>query len=91
MEGLTPDQLIQRIREKFVLGGHKAAAIALAQKRAEVKLVSAFDPDLARRMNFQPYPDAQAAVDAALLKAGAGAIVAVMPHGASTVPQIGTQ
>ena len=89
-EGLTPDQLIQRIRDKFVLGGHKAAAIALAQKRAEIKLVSAFADEQARRMHFEPYPSAQAAVDAALRKAGAGAVVAVMPHGASTVPQIGS-
>jgi lactate racemase len=88
-EGLTPDQLIQRIRDKFVLGGHKAAAIALAQKQADVYLVSAFEAALARRMNFQPYPNAQAAVDAALQKAGVRAIVAVMPHGASTVPQVG--
>ena len=38
--GHTPDELIQRIRDNFVLGGHKAAAIALTMKQADIYLVS---------------------------------------------------
>jgi len=87
-EGLSPDQLIERIREKFVLGGHKAAAIALAMKKADIYLVSAFSDEQSRLMGFQPYPSAASAVDAALRQAGAGATIAIMPHGASTVPQV---
>ena len=87
-EGLSPDQLIGRIREKFVLGGHKAAAIALAMKKADIYLVSAFPDEQARLMGFQPYPSAAAALDAALRQAGPGATIAIMPHGASTVPQV---
>ena len=86
--GLTPDQLIQRVRDKFVLGGHKAAAIALAMKRADIYLISSFPADRVRAMGFYPYCSAAEAVAAALQKMGSGATVAVMPHGGATVPQI---
>lgn len=39
-QGDTPTRLLQRIQRKFVLGGHKAAAIALVSRRARVFLVS---------------------------------------------------
>ncbi len=87
-EGLSPDQLIQRIKEKFVLGGHKAAAIALAMKKADIYLVSSFPANKVRSMGFHPYPGAEEALLAALQRLGANASVAVMPHGGSTVPQV---
>lgn len=86
--GLTPDQLIQRIRDKFVLGGHKAAAIALAMKKADIYLVSSLSDEKVRQMGFHPFSTAAAAVEAAVREAGPGAVVAVMPHGAATVPQV---
>jgi nickel-dependent lactate racemase len=89
-EGLSPDQLIQRIKDKFVLGGHKAAAIALAMKRADLYLVSSFPREHVRLMGFYPYSNAADAVDAALRKVGSGAMVAIMPHGGATVPRITT-
>ena len=88
--GLTPDQLIGRIRDRFVLGGHKAAAIALAMKSADIYLVSSFPEETGRSMGLYPYPSAAEAVAAALQKMGPGATVAVMPHGGATVPQIMT-
>ena len=86
--GLTPDQLIQRIRDRFVLGGHKAAAVALAMKTADIYLVSSFPEESIRSMGLYPYHNAAEAVAAALQKMGTGATVAVMPHGGVTVPQI---
>lgn len=87
-EGLTPDQLIQRIKDKFVLGGHKAAAIALTMKKADIYLVSSFTEDQVRSMGFHPYPSAEDAVAAALQRFGDDATIVVMPHGGATVPQI---
>lgn len=87
-EGLTPDQLVQRIKDRFVLGGHKAAAIALAMKKADIYLVSSFAESQVRSMGFHPYSSVEDAVAAALQRFGDDANVAVMPHGGSTVPQI---
>ena len=87
-EGLSPDQLIQRIKDKFVLGGHKAAAIALAMKKADIYLVSSFPENHVRSMGLHPYPSVGDALSAALERLGGGASIAVMPHGGSTVPQI---
>ena len=36
----TPEQVLERISRKFILGGHKAAAVASVLLRAEVYLVS---------------------------------------------------
>ena len=86
--GHTPDQLIQRIRDNFVLGGHKAAAIALTMKQADIYLVSSFADEQVKRMGLRPFANAAEAVATALHQAGAGATVAIMPHGGATVPRI---
>lgn len=82
----SPQVLIDRIRRTFVLGGHKAAAIAGLLARAEVYLVSEFDEQVVRRMGMQPFHTAQAALDAALARHGAAASVLVVPHGTRTTP-----
>lgn len=80
------DEIIERIRARFVLGGHKAAAIARTLKRAEIYMVSAVDPALVRACKMTPFESAQAAVEQALSRAGSDASVIVMPYGGSTVP-----
>ncbi|MBQ3276341.1 MAG: nickel-dependent lactate racemase [Oscillospiraceae bacterium] len=81
-----PDDLIRRVREDFKLGGHKAAAIAMVLKNAEIDLVSDLDPDLVKRIFLHPWPTAQAALDHAFETLGADASVIVMPYGGSTLP-----
>jgi len=49
----SPESMITRIREDFVLGGHKAAAIAMVMQNAEIYLVSELDPAFAESMFFQ--------------------------------------
>lgn len=80
------DEIIERIRRKFVLGGHKAAAIARTLKKADVYLASAVDPDLIRSCKMVPFASPQEALDAAFAKCGESAGVLVMPFGGSTVP-----
>ena len=84
--GQTPQEILERIRERFVLGGHKAAAIARVARRQRVLLVS---PGLAGAslMGMEHFPSAQAALDAALAAVGAGARVIVLPQAASLLPQ----
>jgi len=86
--GQTPDELMERIRENFVLGGHKAAAIAAVLKQVRVYLVSALSPELARRCGFTPFATVQEALGAALAQVGSGARLLIMPYGGSILPAV---
>ena len=82
----SPEELVERIRREFRLGGHKAAAIALVLKNAEIFLVSEMEDDFVKSIFMEPYHTVQDALDAALLKHGQDARVLVMPYGGSTLP-----
>lgn len=84
----TPDQRISEIRTNFVLGGHKAAAVALVQKRARIFLVSSLDPDFVRGMYLEPYSDVATAFDEATAIMGENSSVIVMPFAGSTLPTV---
>ena len=86
LEASRPRDLIDRIGVDFQLGGHKAAAIAMVLENAGIYLVSELEPDFARKIFLEPYPTAQAAVDAAFETLGPDASVIVMPYGGSTLP-----
>ncbi len=77
----TPRVLIDRIQREFVLGGHKAAAVAGLLERVDVYLVSEFPDDVVRSMCITPFASVQDAVGAALDRAGHGARCLVVPHG----------
>jgi nickel-dependent lactate racemase len=82
MRGMeSPQVLIDRIRREFVLGGHKAAAIAGLLARAEVYLVSEFPADVVRSMCMQPFATVDEALAAALARCGESSRVLVVPHG----------
>jgi len=88
--GDPPDELLRRIREDFVLGGHKAAAIAKTLRRGvRVFLVSGLAPETVRTMSFVPFDLAQDALTAAYDQLGREATLAVMPHAGSTLPAVG--
>jgi nickel-dependent lactate racemase len=55
----SPDYMIERIERDFQLGGHKAAAIALVLRNADVYLVSELDPALVRSMFLTPFETAR--------------------------------
>ena len=87
-EAKAPDDLIERVRKDFKLGGHKAAAIAMVLKRAKIFLVSDMEDGFVRTLFMEPYPSVQAAFDAALAEKGEDARVIVMPYGGSTLPRV---
>ena len=87
MTGMEPDAIIESIRKQFVLGGHKAAAIARVVKRATVMLVSAMDPELVRRCKMVPAVTLEYAFAAAMKRHGEKAKVIAMPYSGSTVPR----
>jgi nickel-dependent lactate racemase len=77
----TPQVLIDRIQRDFVLGGHKAAAVAGLLARTDVFLVSEFPDEVVRSMCMTPFASVGAAVAAALERTGGTARCLVVPHG----------
>lgn len=86
MTGKSPDAMIRDIKADFVLGGHKAAAVALVLKKADVYLISDLDPEFVRSINLIPQPSLDTAFAAATEKCGKYSSVYVMPYGGSTLP-----
>jgi nickel-dependent lactate racemase len=85
-EAHSPDDLLARIQREFVLGGHKAAAVAAVLKRASVYLVSSMPADLVRSYGLEPFAGLPEALEAALVQAGPDARVLAMPQGGSVLP-----
>ena len=84
----SPDDLVNKIRRHFVLGGHKAAAIGMVLQRAEIYLVSDMASEQVERSFMRPYTSAQQAFDDALAKFGGKAEVITMPYGGSVLPRL---
>lgn len=78
--------MIPHIRREFVLGGHKAAAIALVAEIAEIYFYSDLDADFVRKIHFNPVTDLQATLDELLKKYRPEATVIAMPFGGATLP-----
>lgn len=87
----SPQAMIERIGREFQLGGHKAAAIAMALEKAEICLVSELEEEFVRSIFLTPQPSAQAALEHAFQKLGPQATVLAMPYGGSTLPRIQDQ
>jgi nickel-dependent lactate racemase len=90
-EASTPEDIQERFRSGFVMGGHKALAIANIVNRVRVSLVSSFPDELVNRLFMEPYPDPQAALHNALKALGPQSQVLVLPYAGSTVPEIQDQ
>jgi len=85
MVGANADDILARIQTQFVLGGHKAVAIARVLKRATISLVSSLPPELVRACGMTPYEDLEPALHTALEQIGAEPNMVVLPEGASLV------
>ena len=88
MTGADAETILRRIQENFVLGGHKAAAIASIQRRASVSLVSALPAELVRACGLAPFAGVTQAVEAALAQVGPDARILVIPEGGAVVPKV---
>ena len=84
----SPAQIIRDIAKNFELGGHKAAAIALALERATVFSVTDMPDEVDESLFFKPMPSVEAALNAATVLCGEGSRILIMPVGGSTLPTI---
>lgn len=85
-ESSSPDDLINGIKRNFELGGHKAAAIALVEKKADIFMVSEMGDELVEKLYMKPFSDMNDALKAAFDRSGKDAKVLLMPYGGSTLP-----
>jgi len=83
-----PEDLLEWIQSHFQLGGHKAAAIAMAAQKADLYLVSELPANFVRQIFFTPFASAQDALQSAFEQLGPQARVLVIPYGGSTLPKL---
>jgi nickel-dependent lactate racemase len=87
-EANTPDDIIKRLKNKFVLGGHKAYAIASVTKEVEVILISSLPKDKVRKLFFIPMEDISKAIEYIKEKYGEDFQAYILPSGNTVVPQL---
>ena len=87
-EANTPDDIIERLKKKFVLGGHKAYAIARVAKEVEVILISSLPQDKVRKLFFIPMENISQAIEYVKEKYGEDFQAYILPSGNTVVPQI---
>lgn len=82
----NPDDMTNKLHEHFMLGAHKATAIAMLKKKCDIYFVSDMDEKIVKKTFLKPYKDLNKAYEDALKKVGNDAKVIVMPYGGSTLP-----
>ena len=87
-EANTPDDIIKRLKNKFVLGGHKAYAIAKLTKEVEVILISSLPPEKARKLFFIPMENISQAIEYIKEKYGKDFQAYILPSGNTVLPQL---
>jgi len=87
-EANSPDDIIERLKKEFVLGGHKAYAIARAVKEVEVILISSLSPDAVRKLFFIPMENISQATEYIKGKYGEDFQAYILPSGNTVVPQL---
>ncbi len=84
----NPEEMIQQLHQNFVLGGHKATAIALVKQKADIILVSDMNQELIDKTFLNSCDTLDEAYSKVKQKYGNHPTVIVMPHGGSTLPVV---
>lgn len=87
-EASHPEKNIERIGEKFVLGGHKAFAVSKVVHNKELILISSLSPGQTEDLFARKETNLQQAVDYLREKHGPDYRAVLMPEGSLTVPVI---
>jgi nickel-dependent lactate racemase len=87
-EAITHDDVIKRLKKKFVLGGHKAYAIARVAKEVEVILISSLPQEKVRKLFFIPMDNLSQAIGYITNKYGKDFQAYILPTGNTVLPQL---
>ena len=82
----SPEEILDRIQGEFVLGGHKAAAVATVLQRARIFLVSSLSAESVGKSGLVVFRDLEEALQKAFTELGEEAKVMVLPRGGSVFP-----
>ena len=84
----TPQEVLEKIKDEYKLGYHKAAKMAEINLWADSWAVTELSTEQMKKVHFKPYHDLKLAIEDALEKKGQDAKVIVLPFGSITVPKI---
>ena len=87
-EANSPDDIIKRLKKKFVLGGHKAYGIARIIKEVEVILISSLPPEKVRKLFFIPMENISQALNYVKDKYGEDFQAYILPSGNTVLSQL---
>jgi nickel-dependent lactate racemase len=87
-EANAPEDIIKRLKKKFVLGGHKAYSIAKLVKGVEVIFISSLPSEKVRKLFFIPMENISQALEYIQGKYGEDFQAYVLPSGNTVLPQI---
>lgn len=90
-KGWPPERIIDEIRERFVMGGHKAYGFARVAAAKSLYLISALDRDDTKALFAEKFGSVRDAVDSAAGKHGPTASWIVMPEGGVSSPRVGAR
>lgn len=85
-EANSPDDIIERLNKKFILGGHKAYSIVKLTKEVEVILISSLPQDKVRKLFFIPMKNISQALNHVKDKYSEDFQAYILPSGNTVLP-----
>ncbi|MGD9567974.1 MAG: nickel-dependent lactate racemase [Sedimentibacter sp.] len=82
----TKEEMVKEIKDNFVLGGHKAAAVAMTLMKSSIYMVTDYDKEIIEKIGFKYFNNLQDAVDSAERMTGEKGTVILMIAGGSVLP-----
>lgn len=83
-----PEVILERIGEKFIMGGHVAASVTRIKQRASIFLVSELPPESVSQCGMRPFANLDSALMAAKEEQIKVTKILVIPQGSAVVPRI---
>ncbi len=83
---LSPFELMEELKNNFILGRHKASRITNINLNSEIYLVSNLKEEIKTKLFIKNFNSLEAAFANALKAQGEKTKVLVMPYGGSTLP-----
>lgn len=83
---LSPQELIEELKNNFILGRHKASRIANINLNSQIYLVSNLADEIKKNLFIKNYSSLEEAFSEAIKTQGENSKVLVMPYGGSTLP-----